>query len=295
MPDVYKITAIGPDGKQKHKTISLRKYSQADATKIGLDWKMAIQAGKPFTMPPPTPVPTVLVKPDEPRGAPDVIQHIPSSLGAFGAHKFKRCDIGDLEMPPNGGASFALIGSTRSGKSTAMCYIWERFFKKYITILMTHSTQADIYKPFKKACAISEGYHKQLISEPMKINRETNNHYKFCLIFDDLAMSGKSDNEMTKLLTIGRNSNMSAIICGQRLQMLNATGRSNVNFICCFRQNTDTATKDTVETYLRSYFPPGMTVAEMCKMYKELTADHQFFLIDTLNDTIYLSKLNLDD
>lgn len=290
MPDVYKITAYGPDGKQRHKTISLVRYSQEDAVKFGEEWKMAIRAGKEYKMPPP-PKPARIA---EESSSDEEAPARPSSLGAYGAHKFPRIEIDDLEMPPNGGASFALVGSTRSGKSTAMCYIWERFFKKHITILMSHSTHAEIYKPFKKAAAISEGYHKELIMEPMRINRETNNHYKFCLIFDDLAMSGKTDNEMTKLLTIGRNSNMSALICGQRLQMLNATGRSNVNFICCFRQNTDTATKDTVETYLRSYFPSGMSVSDMCKMYKELTADHQFFIIDTLNDKIGLCKIEID-
>jgi hypothetical protein len=282
MPDVYKISAMDPDGVQRHKTISLTKYSQEDAVRIGNDWKMAIKAGKTFTMPPP-PKPSAVPAAPEPK----------SSLTAFGKHSFKMVDIDDLEMPPNGGASFAMIGSTRSGKSTAMCYVWEKFFNKHITLLMTHSTHADIYKSFKKHAAISEGYHRSLITEPMKINRETNNHYKFCLIFDDLAMSGKTDTEMTKLLTIGRNSNMSAIICGQRLQMLNATGRSNVNFICCFRQNTDTATKDTVETYLRSYFPPGMSINDMCKLYKDLTADHHFFLIDTLNDNIGLCKIEV--
>jgi len=282
MPDVYKISAIDPDGVQRHKTISLTKYSQEDAVRIGNDWKMAIKAGKTFTMPPP-PKPMAMPAAPEPK----------SSLSAFGSHQFKTVDIDDLEMPSGGGASFAMIGSTRSGKSTAMAYVWEKFFNKHITLLMTHSTHADIYKSFKKNAAISEGYRRELITEPMKINRETNNHYKFCLIFDDLAMSGKTDTEMTKLLTIGRNSNMSAIICGQRLQMLNATGRSNVNFICCFRQNTDTATKDTVETYLRSYFPPGMNVNEMCKLYKELTADHHFFLIDTLNDSIGICKIEV--
>jgi hypothetical protein len=140
---------------------------------------------------------------------------------------------------------------------------------------------------------VSLGYHSELIEHPMKINRETDNHYKFCLIFDDLSLDGKSDKTMTKLLTIGRNSNMSAIITGQRMEMLNPTGRTNINFVCCMRLNTDTAIRDVVETYLRSYFPPGMSVPEMVRVYKEATADHQFFLVNTLMDEVSLCKIKV--
>jgi hypothetical protein len=156
---------------------------------------------------------------------------------------------------------------------------------------MTLSKHAEIYAPMKKKALVASGFYPELISEPMKINRETENKYKFCLIFDDLAMDGKSDKAMTKLLTIGRNSGMSAIICGQRLQMLNATGRANINYILCFKQNTDTAVEDTVKTYLRSYFPVGMSISECCRMYKEFTQDHNFFIVDTLNDRCFLSKI----
>ena len=197
-----------------------------------------------------------------------------------------------ITLPTNGGASFLLIGSTRSGKSVAMLHLYETYFKKHITFLMTHSTQADIYAPLKNAI-ISPGYFKELIDEPMRLNRETKNKYDFCLLFDDLALSGKNDKEMTKLLTIGRNSGMSAIICGQKMTMLNATGRSNCNYVLCFKQNAESAILDTIKTYMRSYFPPSMSLAQMVVIYKELTKDHHFFVIDTLNDEIYISKIKI--
>lgn len=286
MPDTFTTSAYDPSGKQHHKKISLRKYTKEQAEYIGLIWKKHIQEGKDknaFKMP----VFTKSVKEDSESSSDEETPHSKSTL-------FKTKSIDSIQLPTNGGASFALIGSTRSGKSTAMVYLWEKLFKKHITILMTLSKQADIYKPLQKSALVSCGYKKELISEPMKLNRETKNHYEFCLIFDDLATDGKNADEMTKLLTIGRNSGMSAIICGQKITMLNATGRSNVNYICCFKQNTDTAVKDTVETYLRSYFPPSMSVSEMCRMYKELTQDHHFFCIDTLNDEVFLSKIKIE-
>jgi len=272
MPVVRKINARNPEGKLKWTSISMTKYTPAQADEIEKGWKSAIRSGRPYERP---------LYPEEP----------PKDSGVHSyADLFQHKPITSLEFPNNGGVSFACIGSTRSGKSTAMCYIYEKWFKKHITILMTLSSHAEIYKPLKKA-VISTGFHKELIEETMKLNRETKNKHEFCLIFDDLSADGKNADSMTKLLTIGRNSNMSVILCGQRLQMLNSTGRANVNYVCLFRQNTESAIEDTIKTYLRSYFPRAMSINECIEAYKELTADHQFFCIDTLNDKVFLSKI----
>jgi len=269
MPEALKISAYTPDKQLKTTSISLRKYTKEQAEEVAKGWREATQAGLPYTRP--------------------VFPRDKMTVG----EPFERKDISDIvgTLPTNGGISFAVIGSTRSGKSVMMCHLYQKYFKKHITILMTLSSQADIYGPMKKKAIISEGYNKQFIKQPMKLNHETNNKYNFCLIFDDLAMDGKNDMEMTRLLTVGRNSGMSAVICGQRLQMLNATGRANVNYICLFKQNTDTAVEDTIKTYLRSYFPSSLSIPEMCNMYKEMTQDHNFFCIDTLNDKCYVSKI----
>jgi hypothetical protein len=145
----------------------------------------------------------------------------------------------------------------------------------------------------KKNVLVSQGYKPQLIKDMMKINQGTGNKYPFCLIFDDLSIDGKTDKQMTTLLTVGRNQGISAIITGQKLTMLNATGRANTNFILCFKQNTDSAIRDTVDTYLRSYFPRSYSVEDMVRAYKELTADHQFFVIDCIEDKVFLSKIKV--
>lgn len=266
MPKKYlRESAKTPSGETKHIQISLDSYSKEDAERIINEWKRCVEGGVPAKVQDKSIVPSFLKKREM-----------------------------NIKLPSNGGASFLLLGSTRSGKSVATCYLYEKYFKKHITFLMTHSTQAEIYKPFTKSAIISPGYFKELIEEPMRINRETKNSYEFCLVFDDLALSGKNDKEMTKLLTIGRNSNMSAIISGQKMTMLNATGRANCNYILCFRQNTDAAITDTVKTYMRSYFPTNMSLVEMCACYKQMTQDHQFFVIDTLNDEMYLCKIDLE-
>ena len=285
MPTSYRTSAYDPLGKQHFKNISSKTYTEEEAKVIIADWKKHIQeGGTPQSYRMPIFDRNAAPAPNNGGPGPDV----PASRQHFPAG-----NIDDLEPPQNGGCSFLMVGSTRSGKSTAMLHIWERLFKKHITFLMTHSTQADIYKPLAKAAAISPGFFPELITEPMTINRETKNHYDFCLIYDDLALTGKNDTEMTKLLTVGRNSGMSAIICGQRLQMLNPSGRANCNYVCLFKLNTDLAIKDVVETYLRSYMPVGTPMNDMIRIYKEVTADHSFFFINTLEDTVSICKIKV--
>jgi len=270
---VLKMFAKAPDGTKKSTSVSLTKYTMEQAQEIGRQWKLDIKAGR------------VPVRPIFPRDNPKPSEE---------RKPFQHMDLFDtLELPTNGGVSFGLLGSTRSGKSTALCAIYERYFKHHITTLFTLSSQADIYKPLKKAIIV-QGYYDKMVTQPMKLNNETSNKYNFCLVFDDLSTDGKNAPGMTRLLTTGRNSGCSAIISGQKMSMLSATGRSNVNYVLCFKQNSEVAIEDTIKCFLRSYFPKNMSIPDMISLYKELTQDYCFFVIDTLNDKCFLSKINVD-
>jgi hypothetical protein len=274
MPTI-KTTAYSPEGVQHSKNFNSNHYTKEEIDHQILRFKQWIQSGKPpkeFKI-------IKLFKALNPEKQPDAETH------------FERKSISSLELPDNKAMSFACIGSTRSGKSYALCHLWEKIFKKHITILMTLSGHADIYKPFHKKACIVEGFRPEVIDETMTINKKTKDNYDFCLIFDDLGMDGKTSDEMTSLLTRGRNAGCSAIISGQKMTMLSSTGRSNINFVLCFKQNTETAIEDTIKTYLRSYFPKDMRIPDMISMYKDLTQDHNFFCVDTLNDKCFISKI----
>lgn len=280
----YRISYYDSAGKRHHKTLSLSKYTEEQCVLIEKLWRQHLAEGK---------VPADFVMP--------VFEQKPSHepyLRPEGYEPLARipsCKLEDIEYPSNGGLSFLMIGSTRSGKSTAMLAVYETFFKKHISVLMTHSAHADIYKTLQKNCAISPDFYGELIDDAMTINKHTHNKYPFLFIFDDLALTGKNDPSTTKLLTIGRNSNLSAIIAGQRLEMLNPTGRTNCNIICLFKLNTDSAIEDVIKTYLRSYFPSGMRMTEMISYYRKVTSDHTFFLVNTLMDTIHLCRINVEE
>ena len=205
---------------------------------------------------------------------------------------FQKMHIDKLQVDKSlGGFSFAVIGSTKSGKSFATNYIVKEFFKNHITFLMSLTSHGKIYDPFRKKGIIAEKFCPQLIEEAFIINKNTNNHYDFLFVFDDLALDGKNDTMMTRLLTTGRNLGCSALISGQKATMLSATGRSNCNYVCLFYQNTDTEIESSVKTWLRSFFPRGMAIPDIIRYYREMTVDHNFFLIDTLNNKCYLSRI----
>jgi len=281
----YRISSVNKEGKPVRRGFNSDHYTAKQLAKITTDFRKWCKAGGDHLKFEITPW-YQMDQTDEKNENIEKSLVMPSKKSHF-----EEKHLDELKLPENGCMSFACIGSTRSGKSYAVNYLYEKIFKKHITFLMTLTSHGDVYKPFQKGAVLCDGYKSICIDEPMQINKETKNHYKFCIICDDLVMDGKNDKSMTKLLTIGRNFGMSAVISGQKMSMLSATGRANINFVLCFKQNTETAIEDTIKCFLRSYFPKEMKMRDMISMYKDLTEDHHFFCIDTLNDQCFISKI----
>ena len=196
-----------------------------------------------------------------------------------------------LEIPEQktGGCSFALIGSTRSGKTTMLKHILDEFFDRHLVVLMSNSIHAPIYRDIDNVvkCPV---YSARLIKEGYEINRKTNNHYPFLFVLDDVV-DKKFDKELLKLLTIYRNSGLSTVITAQSLKILNTASRGNVNFVLLGKLNSDEAIEQVVRAYLMSYLPGK--VEEKVKVYKQLTEGHHFFVINNLDGEVFRTKLRL--
>jgi hypothetical protein len=201
----------------------------------------------------------------------------------------------ELVMPDvkTGGASILMIGSTRSGKSTALKHILDNYYKKHVGVLFSQSVKANAYKDMNyPLIAKSSAFVPELIHDFYSINKDTDNHYPFLVIIDDCPLV-RSDKELLKLTTIYRNSGLSSIICCQNLGMLNPTCRSNINFVMLFQLNNTEAIEKTIKTFLRGYLPQGWNYDRKISWYKEQTQDHNFLLIDNLNGTISRCKIDL--
>ena len=199
-----------------------------------------------------------------------------------------------IEPPENGCFSFGLVGSTRSGKTCALLWLWDKYFKDtHVSIMYTGSSQAEIYKPLNKGSAVSPNFYPEIVKETMTLNMKTKNKYKFLHIFDDM-LDGKNSKALAKLLCIGRNNGMSTIISAQELTILNAIGRTNLNYMLLFRLNSQMAVEKVVRNYL-THVIPGKNIEEKCKIYTSLTQDHYFFVCDFLANQVFLCKLDLSE
>jgi hypothetical protein len=186
--------------------------------------------------------------------------------------------------------SFGVIGSSKSGKTTLIKYLLKRQFADDLKVFMTQSPQAEIYQSIKSECAFAPAYIPDIIKTCSKINKGTKNHYQFLMIIDD-CVGVKQDKEMTKLLCLYRNHGISAIVGGQDLTLLSATGRANLNHVILMAQRTSNRVEDNVKNFLRGYFPKNLSLEEKMELYKRLTADHCFLHLDCLEGTIKRCKL----
>jgi hypothetical protein len=214
-------------------------------------------------------------------------------------NEFQKVKIPDkafkLIMPDakTGGCSILMVGSTRSGKSTALEHILDTYFKKHVGVLFSQSIKANAYKTMNYPNIAKAGcYIPELIHDMYGINKDTENHYPFLSIIDDCPLV-RSDKELLKLTTIYRNSGLSSIVCCQNLGMLNPTCRSNINFVMLFFLNNTEAIEKTIKVFLRGYLPQGWNYDKKIEWYKATTSDHHFLLIDNLNGTIQRCKIDL--
>lgn len=288
MPEAsfYRVSCVDPKtGKQKHKQFSLKKYTKEQAEKMAEEWKKTIRGNVDVSS---SESETEAVKPvpSQPLAL-DIPSNIDAYVAQFPIEEF------DFQRNPDkamNACSFCIIGSSKSGKTTFLKYLLKEQFKDDIKLFMTQSPQADIYNSIRKSTVFSPEYVPDMIKECYKINKETNNHYPFCVIVDDVV-GAKGDKQMTKLLCLYRNSRCSAVCVGQDFSMLNPTGRANVNNICLFYTNTDNRIEDNIKLFLRSYLPRSLSMEEKLILYRKLTEDHCFLWIDCLNNTIKRCRL----
>jgi len=201
-----------------------------------------------------------------------------------------------LNCPPveSGGCSVLMLGSGRSGKTTALKYLVDNYFNKHCGVIFSQSAKAQAYSqmkyPLLPLCSV---FIPDLMNDAYHINKETKNNYPFMFVLDDCPLA-KNDKELLKLLTIYRNSGISGVVCVQSPTLLNPTCRSNFTFTMLFKQNSTEQIEQTIKGWLRGYFPKGWNYEQKIEWYKKATDDHHFILIDNWNGTIQRCKIDLE-
>ena len=280
---VYRITATDAEGKQRFKSFSLKKYTEEEAKILGEKWRKSIkkmQHTKHATSP---------VSSDSDSSSDDEPRNTIITPSKFDI-PFKDFE---LDLPDDkSGCSIMMVASTRAGKTYALNHLYNLYFKDYITCTHTNSSQSDVYKELRKSTICCPAYMPGLIKDTYKINKGTKNKYKFLHIIDDVV-DKKYDKALKNLFCIWRNSRISGIICAQEISIMDSIQRSNINFVCLGRLNSDMAIEKVIKAYLRSHFPRSMGLADCIAEYKRLTSDHHFIIIDNINDKIFKSKVRI--
>ena len=200
-------------------------------------------------------------------------------------------NIGAMELPDTKfGCSILCLGSTRSGKTTLLNYLFKKHFTNHISVLMSNSLNSDAYDFVKKQCVTSDMYHNEVLKDMYLINKETKNHYQFMVIIDDIP-DRRNDPEMKRLMTIYRNSRISCFVCVQGATLIDKMARGNINIILLGRMNSSEEVERNIKAYLLGHFPTQMRMADKIKLYRELTSHHQWICLDQINNFMFMTKL----
>ena len=196
-----------------------------------------------------------------------------------------------FELPDSktGGMSLLLIGSTRSGKTTILNYLLKTKFDDHIGVLMSPNIHAPIYSECKLLPAPE--YLPSVIHEMYKINKDTENHYEFLCVLDDVVTK-KFDRELLKLFTTHRNAGVSGIMCIQSPVLLNSAMRGNINIVLLGYMNSDESCEKVIRMFCYASIP-GKNIEAKIHEYKRLTADHHWLCINNLTGEFTRFKLKV--
>jgi len=162
--------------KEKELSISTKKYTPTQCKEIEDEFRKQVRGGTYKSLAEILKKINIDPARNSERALPPVLEEKKDTRNHF---EFKEMKESLLELPDDKfGCSFLLIGATRSGKSTLMNWLYDTYFRTYVTILHTGSHQSEIYKPYKNL-PVAPMFMGRLIKETAKINSKTNNHYRF--------------------------------------------------------------------------------------------------------------------
>jgi len=190
-----------------------------------------------------------------------------------------------------GGITMAMVGSTRSGKTTLLKHVLPKFFEKYLGVLMSPSLHAPVYDDISKGMVKAPLYTPKVIDEMYSINRKCDNHYPFLVVLDDVV-TAKFDKTLMKSFTIYRNSGITTIMSVQNPIILNSVTRGNINIILLGYLNSDEAVEKAVRMFCYASIP-GKNIEAKIHEYKRLTSDHHWLCINHLDGSMFRFKLKL--
>ena len=189
--------------------------------------------------------------------------------------------------------SISVVAKRNSGKSVLVKYllkyaISQNQFQKVYVICPTNDIN-HFYDDIVDRNNIMNSYNPEwvtlLIEKASKINdgktSQKDKPYNIMLVLDDLANDNSFHHSRTIKMLYGRcrHSFISIIVLGQQLVHVSPIMRNNSDYILCGQLNAS-----NIEQLCDSYRVPSINKKEFIKLYKELTDDYKFMVIN--NNTV---------
>ena len=197
----------------------------------------------------------------------------------------------------------ALLGSTKSGKTTFLNYLIPKIAHNFDFILFfSTNNHADVYKPIVSLPNVIS--YDRFFSKPVATlfsnNKMNNNEFNTLVLIDD-EVNSKNNPVIKNLFSVMRNSGFSTIYSGQNYTFVSKENRNNLNYVYIFKQNNNSSMEDVYKIFLKGNLPVQYTdkrkfaqMAQDLEFVKKYTFDHNFIVLDILNDyKIYSYKVQL--
>lgn len=202
------------------------------------------------------------------------------------------------------GATLAIFGASKSGKTHMLKHVIENIYEQYdLIVLFSMNSNADIYKDLLEYnnVRLIGGFKPEIVTELYQINKLMPSNEKrmnVMFILDD-EIDSKNSSTLRNMVVTMRNMKISTIICSQAYSIIDKKSRGNFNFVMLGRFSSIEARQDLIKIYLMDMDIPNHSTGKkkqvLEKFYRDITEDHKFLVIDNINglvqnDTAYLYK-----
>jgi hypothetical protein len=197
-------------------------------------------------------------------------------------------------IPEKTGASLVITAKSKAGKTSFLHQIVKNLPSDMIKVVISPNVHTSIYDSMRKKCVFSPVFDSRIIKLCQKINQKTKNHYRFCIILDDIV-DQKSNSTLLKMFLTLRNCNISAILSVQSTMLVNKLVRGNCNYILLGKLSGEESIIDTYRKFLVNYKSDlGIkSDSEIVPVYDRLTDNYNFIFVNTLKDKIYTTNKDL--
>ena len=81
------------------------------------------------------------------------------------------------------------------------------------------------------------------------------------------------------------------MISAQVATMMNKMARSNINYVFLGRMNSSSEIERNIKDFLQGHLPTTMKMTEKIRLYKQLTENYQWIVLDQVNGHMFMTRL----